>query len=44
VAEEKAKTLFAKLKNLTRLNLRYYVTTVLDGEIDDHPEPEEVVG
>ncbi len=43
VAEEKAKTLLARLKDLSRLNLRYYVVTVLDSTIDDHPEPEEIV-
>lgn len=43
VAEEKAKTLLAKLKDLSRLNLRFYVVTVLDSTIDDHPEPEEIV-
>ena len=43
VAEEKAKTLLAVLKDLTPLNLRFYVVTVLDSTIDDHPEPEEIV-
>ena len=43
IAEEKAKTLLAKLKDLSRLNLRFYVVTVLDSTIDDHPEPEEIV-
>jgi cephalosporin hydroxylase len=43
VAEEKAKKLLAKLKDLSRLNLRFYVVTVLDSTIDDHPEPEEIV-
>ncbi len=41
--EEKAKALLAKLKDLSRLNLRFYVVTVLDSTIDDHPEPEEIV-
>jgi len=43
IAEEKAKALLAMLKGLSRLNLRYYVVTVLDSTIDDHPEPEEIV-
>ena len=43
IAEEKAKTLLAKLKDLSHLNLRFYVVTVLDSTIDDHPEPEEIV-
>jgi hypothetical protein len=43
IAEEKAKTLLAKLTGLSRLNLRFYVVTVLDSTIDDHPEPEEIV-
>ena len=42
-AEEKAKTLLATLKDLTPLNLRFYVVTVLDDSVDDCPVPEEIV-
>ncbi len=43
IAEEKGKTLLAKLKGLTPLNLRFYVVTVLDDSVDDCPEPEKIV-
>lgn len=43
VAEEKTKTLLAKLEGLTRSNLDDYVMTILDGAVDDHPEPEEII-